>query len=66
MISEVPTIDDPEGSLLARPSEEGRIKAAGRPGIPVRVELTETEASINDTNKRWRTLSRAGTTGPEQ
>ena len=45
------------------PPGRGRflIKVGGRPGIPVRVELTEAEASINDTNNRWHTQSRVGT-----
>ncbi|GAA4969857.1 ATPase [Yinghuangia aomiensis] len=29
------------------------VKVGGRPGIPVRVELTEAERDINDTNRRW-------------
>ncbi|WP_345679946.1 ATP/GTP-binding protein [Yinghuangia aomiensis] len=29
------------------------VKVGGRPGIPVRVELTRAELSINDTNRRW-------------
>ncbi|MBT2418031.1 ATP/GTP-binding protein [Streptomyces sp. ISL-22] len=31
------------------------IKVGGRPGIPLQVELTEAELSINDTNRRWAT-----------
>ncbi|MFJ3825989.1 ATP/GTP-binding protein [Streptomyces nodosus] len=31
------------------------IKVGGRPGIPLQVELTEAELSINDTNRRWTT-----------
>lgn len=36
------------------------VKVGGRPGIPIRVQLTSTEKSINDTNKRWNTQSRVG------
>jgi len=31
------------------------IKVGGRAGIPVRVQLTEAELALNDTNKLWRT-----------
>lgn len=30
------------------------IKVGGRPGIPVHVELTEAELTLNDTNKAWK------------
>ena len=45
---------------LLDPPGRGRflIKVGVRPGIPVKVELTSAEASINDTNKLWRTQSR--------
>lgn len=36
------------------------VKVGGRPGIPVSVELTEAELSINDTNQRWHQRSRVG------
>ncbi len=36
------------------------VKVGGRPGIPVTVELTPVELSINDTNELWRTQSRIG------
>ena len=39
------------------------VKVGGRPGIPVTVELTPVELSINDTNELWRTQSRIGATG---
>ncbi|UGQ11386.1 ATP/GTP-binding protein [Yinghuangia sp. ASG 101] len=29
------------------------VKVGGRPGIPVHIELTQAELSINDTNRRW-------------
>lgn len=36
------------------------VKVGGRPGIPVDVQLTATELSINDTNKLWHHQSRVG------
>ena len=30
------------------------IKVGGRPGIPVKATLTDSELSVNDTNKRWK------------
>ncbi len=46
----------------AEPPGRGRflIKVGGRPGIPVRVELTAAELEVNDTNKLWHTASRSG------
>jgi hypothetical protein len=38
------------------------VKVGGRPGIPVTVELTPVELSINDTNTLWQTQSRIGAT----
>lgn len=37
------------------PPGRGRIliKVGSRPGIPVKVQLTEAEMALNDTNKRW-------------
>ena len=32
----------------------------GRPGIPVRVQLTEVEKATSDTNKLWHAISRVG------
>lgn len=50
-----PAWDATTGVITAPP---GRgmflLKVGGRPGIPVRVELTEVERALNDTNKRWR------------
>ena len=40
--------------------EEFLVKVGGRPGIPVNVQLTATELSINDTNKLWHEQSRVG------
>lgn len=31
------------------------LKVGGRPGVPVRVQLTDTELRLHDTNARWRT-----------
>ena len=57
----------PETGREAEPPGRGKflIKVGGRPGIPVRVELTESERAINDTNKLWHDQSResAGRTG---
>ncbi|GAA1865053.1 ATP/GTP-binding protein [Myceligenerans crystallogenes] len=36
------------------------VKVGGRPGIPITVELTAAELSINDTNQRWHQQSRVG------
>lgn len=36
------------------------VKVGGRPGIPIRVDLTETERQIHDTNKLWHQQSRLG------
>ena len=41
------------------------VKVGGRPGIPVTVELTPVELSINDTNELWRTQSRIGAIADE-
>jgi hypothetical protein len=42
------------------PPGRGRflVKVGGRPGIPVQVQPTAVEREINDTDKRWRQLSR--------
>ena len=46
---------DPDQGREAEPPGRGKflLKVGGRPGIPFRVELTESELGINDTNKRW-------------
>ena len=56
---------DPTSGREAEPPGRGRflIKVGGRPGIPVRVELTAVELTVNDTNKLWHTASRAGREG---
>lgn len=53
---------DPDREREAEPPGRGRflIKVGGRPGIPVRVELTDTERNIHDTNKLWHEQSRVG------
>ena len=45
-----------------RPVRDGEV--GGRPGLPIKVELTQAELSVNDTNKLWHTTSRAGRTHP--
>ena len=56
---------DPATNREAEPPGRGKflVKVGGRPGIPVNVELTDTELSINDTNRLWHTQSRVGS-GP--
>ncbi|MFV0459912.1 MAG: ATP/GTP-binding protein [Actinomycetales bacterium] len=39
------------------------IKVGGKPGIPVRVWLTDVESAVNDTNKLWHTRSRMADAG---
>ena len=55
---------DPSTGHEAEPPGRGRflIKVGGRPGIPIRVELTHAELAVNDTNKLWHATSRAGRT----
>lgn len=47
---------DPATGKEAQPPGLGTflLKVGGRPGIPIRVELTRSEAAVNDTNQRWR------------
>lgn len=35
-------------------------KVGSRPGIPVRVQLTDVEQSTSDTNELWHAISRVG------
>ena len=51
---------DPSIGRDAEPPGRGKflVKVGGRPGIPVRVELTALEREVNDTNERWREASR--------
>lgn len=47
---------DAESGRETEPPGRGRflIKVGGRPGIPLRVALTQRELQISDTNRRWR------------
>lgn len=53
---------DPAAGQEADPPGRGKflVKVGGRPGIPVNVQLTDVEKSINDTNKLWHERSRVG------
>jgi hypothetical protein len=53
---------DPSTGREAEPPGRGKflVKVGGRPGIPVNVQLTSVELSINDTNKLWHEQSRVG------
>jgi hypothetical protein len=53
---------DPRTGEDTEPPGRGRflVKVGGRPGIPVRVALTEVERDLNDTNRRWAADSRIG------
>lgn len=53
---------DPSTGREAEPPGRGKflVKVGGRPGIPVNVQLTSVELSINDTNKLWHHQSRVG------
>lgn len=46
---------DSAAGVEAEPPGRGKflIKVGGRPGIPVRVQLTPSEVAFNDTNKLW-------------
>jgi hypothetical protein len=46
---------DPDLNRDGEPPGRGRflVKVGGRPGLPFRVELTDIEMAVNDTNKRW-------------
>lgn len=46
---------DPALNRDGEPPGRGKflVKVGGRPGIPVRVDLTHAEIAVNDTNKRW-------------
>jgi hypothetical protein len=43
----------------APPPGQGKclIKVGGRPGVPVKIQITETERRLHDTNARWRPAS---------
>ena len=59
----VPPTWDPVAGRETDPPGRGMflVKVGGRPGIPIKVELTQAERDINDTNKKWREQSRVGT-----
>lgn len=50
-----PPVWDSAAGAEAEPPGLGKflIKVGGRPGIPLRVQLTSTELGINDTNRLW-------------
>ena len=53
---------DPSTGREDDPPGRGKflVKVGGRPGIPISVQLTDAELSINDTNKLWHAQSRVG------
>lgn len=56
-----PAWDQVKGREAAPPGRgKFLIKVGSRPGIPVDVVLTESERNINDTNQKWKELSRVG------
>lgn len=59
--SSPPTFDQKLGRETEPPGRgKFLIKVGGRPGIPVRVHITEVEKATSDTNKLWHTISRVG------
>ena len=59
---------DPATGVRAVPPGLGKVllKVGQRPGIPVQVRLTRTEASVNDTNMRWQTANAARPQGDDR
>ncbi|GAB3186158.1 ATPase [Nesterenkonia halophila] len=53
---------DAKSGREAEPPGRGKflVKVGGRPGIPIKVQLTRAELEINDTNKLWHEQSRVG------
>ena len=59
--SSPPTFDAKTGRETEPPGRgKFLIKVGGRPGIPVRVQLTDVEQATSDTNKLWHAISRVG------
>lgn len=59
--SSPPTFDNKTGRKTEPPGlGKFLIKVGGRPGIPVKIDLTEVEEATSDTNKLWHTISRVG------
>ena len=59
--SSPPTFDAKTGRETEPPGRgKFLIKVGGRPGIPVRVQLTEVELATSDTNRLWHAVSRVG------
>ena len=56
---------DPASGRETEPPGLGKflVKVGGRPGIPIRVELTSIEIATNDTNKLWHQQSRVAPSG---
>lgn len=53
---------DPSTGRETEPPGRGKflIKVGGRPGIPISVQLTDTERGVHDTNRLWHQTSRVG------
>lgn len=59
---------DPASGQETEPPGRGKflVKVGGRPGIPIDVQLTDTETAIHDTNKLWHEQSRVRTRTPQE
>ncbi|MGA7206545.1 MAG: ATP/GTP-binding protein, partial [Specibacter sp.] len=59
---------DPVAGRESEPPGRGKflVKVGGRPGIPVKVELTPVELAASNTNKLWEQQSRVGTRAPHR
>ena len=59
--SSPPTFDSKTGAETEPPGRgKFLIKVGGRPGIPLRVLLTDVEKTTSDTNRLWHAISRVG------
>ena len=59
--SSPPTFDSKSGAETEPPGRgKFLIKVGGRPGIPLRVLLTDVEKTTSDTNRLWHAISRVG------